>query len=256
MSKQYYDSALTGAEIDKALKAVSDLVTQNNNGKILTIENGKFAAKKPSEIAGTAVLEALNVSENGDYYPESGVDGYDEVHVAVPNTYAAGDEGKVVSNGALVAQTARATEITDNGPVDTTFNNSVIVNVSGGGSPTLQSKTVTPSASQQTVQPDSGYDGLSSIIVNGDADLVAENIKKNVEIFGVTGSYEGSGGGSTIITKNITQNGTYNASSDNADGYSQVVVEVSGGTVSYSKATSNISSSIISVMVTAQEVST
>ena len=32
----------------------------------------------------------------------------------------------------------------------------------------------------------------------------------------------------TLITKNITQNGTYNASSDNADGYSDVIVNVSG----------------------------
>ena len=33
----------------------------------------------------------------------------------------------------------------------------------------------------------------------------------------------------TLITKNITQNGTYTASSDNADGYSSVTVSVSGG---------------------------
>ena len=33
----------------------------------------------------------------------------------------------------------------------------------------------------------------------------------------------------TLITKTITQNGTYNASSDNADGYSSVTVNVSGG---------------------------
>lgn len=41
----------------------------------------------------------------------------------------------------------------------------------------------------------------------------------------------GGGGGSTpvLITKSITQNGNYNASSDNADGYSEVIVAVSGG---------------------------
>ena len=35
-----------------------------------------------------------------------------------------------------------------------------------------------------------------------------------------------SGGGSTLITKSITANGTYAASSDNADGYSSVTVAV------------------------------
>lgn len=36
-------------------------------------------------------------------------------------------------------------------------------------------------------------------------------------------------GGSTLITKTITQNDTYNAQDDNADGYSSVIVNVSGG---------------------------
>lgn len=35
--------------------------------------------------------------------------------------------------------------------------------------------------------------------------------------------------GATLITKNITANGTYNASSDNADGYSSVTVNVPSG---------------------------
>ena len=50
---------------------------------------------------------------------------------AIPNAYAAGDEGKVVSNGALVSQSSGST--TENGTVDTTLINSLAVNVSGGG---------------------------------------------------------------------------------------------------------------------------
>lgn len=40
----------------------------------------------------------------------------------------------------------------------------------------------------------------------------------------------GGGGGSTLIEKSITTNGVYNASDDDADGYSKVTVNVSGGT--------------------------
>lgn len=97
-----------------------------------------------------------SISSNG-----TGIDvkAYEYADVAVPNTYSAADEGKVVSSGALVAQTAHA--------------------------------DVTPTTSDQTIDTTTN----NSIKVKGDADLVAANIKKDVEIFGVTGSYEGGGGG-------------------------------------------------------------
>lgn len=39
----------------------------------------------------------------------------------------------------------------------------------------------------------------------------------------------GGGGSATLITKTITENGTYDAEDDSADGYSSVTVNVSGG---------------------------
>lgn len=117
---------------------------------------------------------------------------YASAAVQVPNTYDATDEGKVVSDGALVTQTG--TTITQNGTYDTTENDEVTVNVSGGGypeptgsvsitengtydvkdvasavvavptsEPVLQSKTAVRNG---TVTPDAGYDGLSSVVVN------------------------------------------------------------------------------------------
>jgi len=40
---------------------------------------------------------------------------------------------------------------------------------------------------------------------------------------------QASSGDTTLVTKYITQNGVYNASSDSADGYSEVVVDVPTG---------------------------
>lgn len=50
--------------------------------------------------------------------------------------------------------------------------------------------TITPSTTNQTIASGTYLTGTQTIA--GDADLVAENIKKDVSIFGVTGTYEGA----------------------------------------------------------------
>lgn len=55
----------------------------------------------------------------------------------------------------------------------------------------LQEKRVTPGEQEITVEPDDGFGGLRKVIVSGDGDLISENIKQGVNIFGVSGSYAG-----------------------------------------------------------------
>jgi len=69
-----------------------------------------------------------NIAANGN---NQDVKAYEKVNVNVPNSYSAGDEGKVVSNGALVAQSSQT--VTENGTYDTTTKNEVVVDVQGGG---------------------------------------------------------------------------------------------------------------------------
>lgn len=80
--------------------------------------------------------KTINVSANGTTTHD--VTNYASAQVVanVPNTYAAGDEGKVVSNGALVSQTSDT--VTTNDTYDTTLINSLTVNVSGGGTDTMK----------------------------------------------------------------------------------------------------------------------
>jgi hypothetical protein len=163
MANTHYDSQLTAEEIEQVLEAISGILTQANNGKVLAISNGKLEARSV-QWGSEATLVSKNISANGDYNPASdNADGYSSVHVAVPNSYTTSDEGKVVSNGALVAQTARASQITQNGTYDTTLNDEVTVNVSGGGSAVVRPLSVTQNG---TYNPPSGVDGYAPVVVN------------------------------------------------------------------------------------------
>lgn len=112
--------------------------------------------------------------------------------------------------GIVPAGTIHITE--NNKTFDVTTYASAEVNIpkEDGEEVKLQSKAVTPNAEGWTVTPDSDYTGLSKVTVSGDSDLIPANIKKDVNIFGVTGTYEGTGGtGPSGSTSNlVTKNGT------------------------------------------------
>lgn len=118
--------------------------------------------------------------------PDSGYDGLSKVTVsAMPAATQATPAITVSSSGLITAKSTQTAGYVAAGTKSSTNQLS-----------TQATKTVTPSASQQTAVASGKYT-TGAIYVSGDANLKAENIKKDVSIFGVSGSYEGSGGDGT-----------------------------------------------------------
>lgn len=75
-----------------------------------------------------------------------------------------------------------------------------------GTIPSKKAGTYTPGATDQTIASGQYLSGAQTI--KGDANLVAGNIKSGISIFGVAGTYEGSGGAdSGIQAQHITSAG-------------------------------------------------
>lgn len=97
--------------------------------------------------------------------------------------------------------------------------------ITTGQAVNLQTKTITPTGSQQTITPDTGYNGFSEVIVEAvSGGYITQDANGHIIL-------PPDGDVPRLITKSITQNGTYAASSDNASGYSNVSVNVSVPTV-------------------------
>ena len=104
-----------------------------------------------------------------------------------------------------------------------------IINMSGGKtgkSPVYQARTVQPTQFPTTVQPEQGYDALSSVQVNAPANLLAQNIRKDVSIAGVVGTYEATAPTIKLQQKTVFLDGgpTTVTPDEGYDGLSQVGV--------------------------------
>lgn len=123
---------LTGAQTFKAVTVsglTADKVLQGNVVKIGDADDDdRIMSVTGTASGGITPTGTKSITANG-----TGIDvySYQYADVAVPNSYSSSDEGKVVSNGALVSQTSDT--VTENDTYDTTLINSLTVNVSGGG---------------------------------------------------------------------------------------------------------------------------
>ena len=92
--------------------------------------------------------------------------------------------------------------------------------------PVQGAQTITPGTTNQTIASGKYLTGAQTIL--GDADLVAENIKKDVTIFGVTGTYEGSGGGQKVlINESVITQDTASVVVDNIS-YDNLLITTTG----------------------------
>ena len=110
-------------------------------------------------------------------------------------------EGQVINNQSKTVNSSTSTQIV-NFDSGYTGLSSVTVNPY-----TLDSKTVDPSTSQQVITSDE--DGLSSVTVNAvtssiDPDIQAGNIKRGIEILGVTGTFDGGSLGTKTVNSSTS----------------------------------------------------
>lgn len=244
-----------GVDGFSSIDVTVNVPTVNNQNKSVTItENGTSTVSADSGYSGlgdvtvdvnvqytTAIANVTPTTAPQVIYPAEIYDGFSRINVnAVTNTIDANIQAENIKNGVS------------------------ILGVTGSytAQPDLQAKTVNPSTSQQTVTPDQGKDGLSSVTVNAvtaaiDANIVAENILDGVTILGVTGSDLGYDAGysdgyaqgqaecpepgcnnTAYVQETITTNGTYtydpsDYQGDSYDAFDGVEITVnvpSGGT--------------------------
>lgn len=200
---------------------------------VLIKGSGKIPKLQPKKVP--------SYTEKITYTPDDGYDGFSEVTVnAIPKATQATPSITVKPDGIIIASV---------------YQNEGYV-LSGEKSAkhplnTQSGKTVTPSTTQQTAVASGKYT-TGYIYVAGDSNLVADNIKKGVSIFGVSGSYEGASSGSNDKVKVFSGTASpYSKSTlgislnENVSGYSLKMVAVAmtksdanaslNGVISYSR---------------------
>ena len=175
-----------GIDSDKISNVLGDATPED-------VASGKtFSAGGGFTMVGTATASTPSLQEKSvtpsateqTVTPDSGYDGLSRVTVEAMPTAALSTPTISVDNAGKI--TAKV-EQTASGYVE-----------AGSKSATKQlttkgAATITPGTSDQTIASGTYLTGAQTI--KGDANLVAGNIKSGVSIFGVAGSFEGSGGG-------------------------------------------------------------
>lgn len=167
------DKLVDSAQLDADLEDIADAIRAKGGTSASLAFPNDFVSAVQAIPTGITPIGTKQITANGSNID---VESYKYADVAVPNSYSAGDEGKVVSNGALVAQSSDT--VTENDTYDTTLINSLTVNVSGGGGGAMALlDTITVTQQVRAVNVDiSAYSSLYDFIyIYIDAELTASD---------------------------------------------------------------------------------
>ena len=247
----------TGDIVVSAVPTETKTITANGT---YTPSSGKYFSSIEVDIAGDApTYQSKTVTPTTSAQIITADDGYDALSDVTVNaiktetksitpttsvqkvTPTSGSYLTQVSVGAISTETKSITSNGTYNPTSGKYFSSVTVNIPAEEFNT-QSKTVTPTESTQTISPDNGYDGLSSVTVNpisstyvgsGVPTKGATTITPNSNSQTAISSGTYATGNITVSsvpteTKSITANGTYTPS--NGKYFSSVSVSVVGDT--------------------------
>ena len=197
-----------------ATKTSSDLTA---SGATVTVPAGYYASSRSKSVSTMTLPTAASSTSSGTSKATISRSTSDQ-YINIPTGYNSSAAYYKVSAVANGSATTPATTITANPTISvnssglitatTSATKSVTPTVSAGyvssgtagtitvsGSATSQlttkaAATITPGTTSQTIASGTYLTGTQTIA--GDADLIADNIKKDVEIFGVTGTFEGA----------------------------------------------------------------
>ena len=169
----------------------------------------------PSTVKVTGHNEDKTITENGVYTAGEGYTGLGEVTVEVaPNTVpldvtpTTSAQVIPVSGSATGYSPVNVSAVTSSIDSNITAGNIkkdvTILGVTGSYEPSIDSLTINPSTTSQTITAPTGTDGYSPITVNPvtssiDSNIIAKNIREGVEILGVEGSYTGDGANRIVV---------------------------------------------------------
>lgn len=179
-----------------------DLTTDDLTSDTSKVANGlKYHGRDGVQYTGThgdktetTATESLNMASGDQVISAASGTTLSQVTVTKPATLLAENIKKdVVIGGVTGSFDAVNTRDANATSGDILLNKTGYVNNTKvtGTIPSKAAATITPTTTDQTIASGQYLSGTQTIL--GDANLLAENIKKDVVIFGITGSHEGGG---------------------------------------------------------------